>query len=217
MSGSTPITIRARAKFFAVALLLVMLGAMLPTSASADVAASVDQSLTLGLTDASSSEVLDEMAVESRFGLDSDDATPSADEIGANLPDAAAIADGAAGTIALINIPKPVAPKPVAVAKKRTTSTSGWRTARVSWYGPGFYGDHTADGSVLERDSMFLANRTLPFGTKVAIKYKGRTVVGVVHDRGPYVASRQFDLGPGVAKALGFSGVGTVSYMILGK
>ena len=210
---------RARAKFFAVALVLVTLGALLPASASADVAASGDQILTLGLTDASSASVLDEMAVESRFGLDSEDVTASADEIDANLPDPSAIADGASGTIALIDIPAPVVPKKVTVKKRATasSSTSGWRTARVSWYGPGFYGDHTADGSVLERDSMFLANRTLPFGTKVAIKYKGRTVVGVVHDRGPYVASRQFDLGPGVAKALGFSGVGTISYMILGK
>jgi rare lipoprotein A (peptidoglycan hydrolase) len=37
----------------------------------------------------------------------------------------------------------------------------------------------------------------------------------VVQDRGPYVSGRTFDLGPGTAKALGFSGVGTVKWRIV--
>lgn len=103
----------------------------------------------------------------------------------------------------------------------RTTSvsrsSSGWSTARVSWYGPGFYGNTMAGGGTLTPTSMVVAHRSLPFGTRVEFKYKGKTCVAVVRDRGPYVSGRTFDLGPGTAKTLGFSGVGTVSYRILGK
>ncbi len=98
---------------------------------------------------------------------------------------------------------------------KSGSTTGGWKQARVSWYGPGFYGNGMAGGGKLQKDSMVLAHRTLPFGTKVKIVYKGRTVTAVVKDRGPFIAGRTFDLGPGTAKALGFSGVGTIKYRIV--
>jgi len=84
----------------------------------------------------------------------------------------------------------------------------------VSWYGPGFYGHTMAGGGKLTPTSMVVAHRSLRFGTKVEIMYRGRRVIAVVKDRGPYVSGRTFDLGPGTAKALGFSGVGTVSWRI---
>ena len=93
----------------------------------------------------------------------------------------------------------------------------GWHRARVSWYGPGFYGNTMAGGGKLTKTSMVVAHRSMPFGTKIEFRYKGRSVVAVVRDRGPYIAGRLFDLGPGTAKALGFSGVGTVSYRIIGR
>lgn len=99
----------------------------------------------------------------------------------------------------------------------KTTSTSGWRSARVSWYGPGFYGNTMAGGGKLRRDSMVVAHRSLPFGTRVLISYHGRQVTAVVRDRGPFVGGRTFDLGPGVARALGFGGVGMIKYKLLGR
>ncbi len=120
--------------------------------------------------------------------------------------------------------PKKVKPaaKPVKPAARRTVvkasgSRSGWRTARVSWYGPGFYGNTMAGGGTLQPDSMVCAHRSLPFGTKISFKYNGRSVTAVVQDRGPYVSGRTFDLGPGTAKALGFGGVGDVQYRVIGK
>lgn len=127
--------------------------------------------------------------------------------------------------------PKAIAPLPV--AKKRTAAsesvhvrrtgkrypaarmTGGFRTARVSWYGPGFYGHTMAGGGRLTPSSMVVASRSLPFGTRILFSYHGRSVVAVVRDRGPYVSGRMFDLGPGTAKALGFSGVAMVNYRIL--
>jgi len=55
-----------------------------------------------------------------------------------------------------------------------------------------------------------VANRTLPFGTKVMFRYGARTVTAVVDDRGPFVSGRDWDLDQNTAAALRFSGVGTV-------
>lgn len=109
---------------------------------------------------------------------------------------------------------KPVMKRRPAPSSQASVS-SGWRTARASWYGPGFYGHTMAGGGKLTPTSMVVAHRTLPFGTRVEIEYKGRRVIAVVKDRGPYVSGRTFDLGPGTAKALGFSGVGTIRWRIV--
>lgn len=146
----------------------------------------------------------------------------------------AAVSKSAALTAAAITLapavrkpaPLPVPVKPKAVAKKtvaRTTakrtsaSTSGWKSARVTWYGPGFYGNTMAGGGTLQPSSMIVAHRTLAFGTRIEFKYNGKTCVAVVQDRGPYGSGLVFDLGPGVAKTLGFGGVGTVQYRILSR
>lgn len=99
----------------------------------------------------------------------------------------------------------------------KSSSRGGWRSARASWYGPGFYGNTMAGGGKLRRDSMVVAHRSLPFGTRVLISYHGREVTAVVRDRGPFVGGRTFDLGPGIARALGFGGVGTIKYKLLGR
>jgi rare lipoprotein A (peptidoglycan hydrolase) len=52
---------------------------------------------------------------------------------------------------------------------------------------------------------------------RIEFTYRGRSCIAVVRDRGPYVGGRVFDLGPGTARALGFSGVGSVNYRILGR
>jgi len=62
---------------------------------------------------------------------------------------------------------------------------------------------------------MIVAHRSLPFGTKIQFRYKGRTVVAKVKDRGPFIGGRTFDLGPGTAKALHFDGVGKVKWRIV--
>lgn len=114
-------------------------------------------------------------------------------------------------------VPKP---KPVirpAVASSRAVAVGGWQSAKASWYGPGFYGRRTASGAVLTQGMMNVAHKSLSFGTRIQFEYNGRTATAVVNDRGPYIHGRVFDLGPGTAQALGFGGVGTVKYRILGR
>lgn len=99
----------------------------------------------------------------------------------------------------------------------RGAAVGGWYKCTVSWYGPGFCGHGMAGGGVLKSNSMVVAHRTLPFGTRVQFAYGGKTVIAVVQDRGPFIAGRYFDLGPGTAAAIGFQrvGVGVVQYRIL--
>lgn len=74
----------------------------------------------------------------------------------------------------------------------------------ASWYSDG---GATACGF---HAGMGVANRSLPCGTKVTFRYRGRTVTATVDDRGPYVGGRTWDLNQNTAGALGFGGVGTV-------
>jgi hypothetical protein len=92
---------------------------------------------------------------------------------------------------------------------------SGWQDVKASWYGPGFYGNHTADGTVYNDSILLVAHKTLRLGSKVAISYGGRTLIVPVKDRGPYIPGRTFDLSAGLAKALNFSGVQTVRWALI--
>src|SRR6186997_1110267 len=91
-------------------------------------------------------------------------------------------------------------------ARKLTT----YRLAGASYYGPGLWGNGVACGGTLLPATMGVAHKTLPCGTKVKLRYHGRSVTVPVIDRGPYVAGRDYDLTEAVKEALGFPGVGTV-------
>jgi peptidoglycan lytic transglycosylase len=90
----------------------------------------------------------------------------------------------------------------------RSAATAGqmtvYREAEASWYNDGgttACGFHARYG---------VANRALPCGTKVGLRYNGRSVTATVDDRGPYVGGRDWDLNQNTASALGFGGVGVV-------
>lgn len=82
-----------------------------------------------------------------------------------------------------------------------------YRLAGASWYGPG---GTTACGQSLDAGTMGVANKTLPCGTMVTLRYSGRTMRVPVIDRGPYVAGREFDLTAATKAALGFGDTGEV-------
>jgi rare lipoprotein A len=95
-------------------------------------------------------------------------------------------------------------------ANARTSISAGtvtvYQPAIASWY----YDAGLATGCGFNA-RYGVANKTLPCGTKVQLKYGGRTVMATVDDRGPYVYGRTWDLGQSTRAALGFDGgVGTV-------
>jgi hypothetical protein len=85
-----------------------------------------------------------------------------------------------------------------------------YRQSAASWYGPGFYGRRTACGRTLSPGMLGVANKSLPCGTKVTLRYRGRTVVAPVIDRGPYAGNREYDLTAETKNRLGFGSTGTV-------
>jgi peptidoglycan lytic transglycosylase len=93
---------------------------------------------------------------------------------------------------------------------KRVGRLNVFRPAVASWYGPGFYGGHLACGGTLGTGTLGVAHKTLPCGTKVTIRYRGRTVRVPVIDRGPFVGGREFDLTGATKYALGFGSTGTI-------
>jgi rare lipoprotein A len=92
-------------------------------------------------------------------------------------------------------------------------------SGEASWYGPGFYGNRTANGEIYRQGTMTAAHRTLPFGTKVRVTnlWNGRSAVIRINDRGPFVAHRVIDLGHGAASTLGLtsSGIADVRLEVL--
>ena len=85
---------------------------------------------------------------------------------------------------------------------------SAYRATVASYYT--LYGGALACGGRLGYDSLVVAHRSLPCGTPVTVRYRGRVVHARVMDRGPFHGAREFDLAGAVARRLGFSGVQTV-------
>lgn len=90
---------------------------------------------------------------------------------------------------------------------------------QASWYGPGFYGNRTANGEIFRPGTMTAAHRYLPFGTRVRVTNvnNGRSVVVRINDRGPYHGGRIIDLAEEAATQLGLksSGVADVRLQVL--
>ena len=89
--------------------------------------------------------------------------------------------------------------------------------ALATWFGPGFYGQTTACGQLLEPATVGVANRTLPCGTLVRISYHRHRLVVPVIDRGPYAHNgASFDLTAGAAQALGIEGSARIGARVVG-
>jgi rare lipoprotein A len=92
-------------------------------------------------------------------------------------------------------------------SRKRLGRLNSYRVVVASWYGGG---GSLACGGTLTSSTLGVANKTLPCGTLVTLRYGAHTVRVPVVDRGPYVEGREFDLTEATKQALGFEGVGDV-------
>jgi rare lipoprotein A len=121
---------------------------------------------------------------------------------------------GPAGTYALRYRTRQTGSWPLRVRFETASRPLGrlnvYRHAYASWYGPGLYGGHLACGGTLTPGTLGVANKSLPCGAKVTLRYNGRSVRVPVVDRGPYVGGREFDLTAATKARLGFGSTGTV-------
>ncbi|HEY6772215.1 MAG TPA: septal ring lytic transglycosylase RlpA family protein [Solirubrobacterales bacterium] len=87
---------------------------------------------------------------------------------------------------------------------------NAYRSAEASYYGPGLYGNGVACGGTLTPGKLGVANKTLPCGARVTLRYHGHTLTVPVIDRGPYAGNREYDLTAATKAKLGFPSTGTV-------
>jgi rare lipoprotein A (peptidoglycan hydrolase) len=80
-----------------------------------------------------------------------------------------------------------------------------FRSFRATWYGPGLYGNRTACGQTLTHSIVGVAHKKLRCGTRVAVSYRGKTIITSVIDRGPFARGIEFDLTAAAAKRLGMT------------
>ena len=66
---------------------------------------------------------------------------------------------------------RPATPRTVTgtPAPPQATDSDGWKSAKASWYGPGFYGNTMAGGGTLQPDSMVVAHKSMSFGTMIEV------------------------------------------------
>ncbi len=87
-----------------------------------------------------------------------------------------------------------------------TVGSARCETMVASYYGSES-GNRTANGERFNPHGLTAAHRTLPFGTRLRVCYRGCVVVRV-NDRGPFIRGRSLDLSAGAAARIGMLGVG---------
>jgi rare lipoprotein A len=98
----------------------------------------------------------------------------------------------------------------------RPASPAMNRKVTASWYGEAHHNRLTASGQKFEMQKYTLAHRTLPMGTRVRLvnPQNGKSVEGIVNDRGPYIKGRDVDVSYLMAKQLGFVNKGVMKLIM---
>ena len=90
----------------------------------------------------------------------------------------------------------------------------------ASWYDCKQKGEcskskRTANGERFNPNAYTAAHKHLPFGTKVVVSYKGKSVTVRINDRGPWIKGRGIDLSRAAARKIGCHGVCKVTIKVL--
>ena len=80
-----------------------------------------------------------------------------------------------------------------------------------------YSGERTANGEYAHAHRMTATHRSLPFGTKVKVinRHNGRSVVVRINDRGPVRTRARDRRDAGGSRALGFSGLNSVTLLVV--
>ena len=87
-----------------------------------------------------------------------------------------------------------------------------YETGDATYYSARTHGKMMASGERYDKNGLFCAHKTLPFGTKLRVlnKRNGKEVIVTVKDRGPFSKGRIVDLSNKAAEVLGMLSAGVV-------
>ena len=102
-----------------------------------------------------------------------------------------------------------------AEASKKTTMVASWYDCAKP--GECSRSKITASGQKFNPNALTAAHKTLPFGTKIRVTHKGKSVIVRINDRGPFIKGRHLDLSRAAARQIGCGGICKVTVEILGK
>ena len=85
-----------------------------------------------------------------------------------------------------------------------------YETGDATYYSARTHGKMMASGERYDKNGLFCAHKTLPFGTKLRVlnKKNGKEVIVIVKDRGPFSKGRIVDLSNKAAEVLGMLSAG---------
>ena len=81
---------------------------------------------------------------------------------------------------------------------------------QVSYYHDALAGRPTANGETYQPDELTAAHQTLPFGSRLEVTWKDRSVIVRINDRGPDAPGAILDLSKAAAAKLGMLTAGRV-------
>jgi rare lipoprotein A len=79
----------------------------------------------------------------------------------------------------------------------------------ATYYANKYAGKPTASGQPYDPNGFTAAHPSLPFGTKVLVRYGGKSVTVTVNDRIPYSSDSDLDLSWAAARAIGLTEIGS--------
>jgi hypothetical protein len=95
------------------------------------------------------------------------------------------------------------------------TQITGWQTSVASVFTDfGLPIACPVNNGILHRNDLGVAHKTLPCGTMVTFRYRGKGIRVPVIDRGPYIEGREWDLTGATAVALDFSGLDDIDWKL---
>jgi rare lipoprotein A (peptidoglycan hydrolase) len=89
---------------------------------------------------------------------------------------------------------------------------SGWYRALAAVRSRPLAGKPSACGTLLSPKTLGVDHPVLPCGAKVFLRFKGKTVLTQVVDRGPFGPGRVFEVTPALGDVLGLKGVQTIRW-----
>ena len=87
------------------------------------------------------------------------------------------------------------------------SDVSGWYPALAGVRSRPLAGRRSGCDTLLAPNTLGVGHPVLPCGAKIFLRYRGKTVLTQVVDRGPYAQGREFEVTPALADLLGLSGV----------